>query len=165
MTTQNPQQLPILVKSLADALLRSQSTLSCAESCTGGWIAKVCTDLAGSSAWFDAGFVTYSNAAKQAMLGVSAQALQQHGAVSEAVVMEMAQGALQRSQANLSVAVSGIAGPGGGSDDKPVGTVWLAWADASGCQAQRMLFSGDRDAVRHQTVVTALQGLLQRASA
>jgi len=135
--------------------------LAAAESCTGGWIAKTLTDVAGSSAWFDRGFVTYSNQAKQEMLGVRADTLAAHGAVSEAVVREMAEGALSHSRAQLAVSVSGIAGPGGGSPDKPVGTVWIAWTGAGmATRARPYCFDGDRDAVRRQAVETALQGLL-----
>lgn len=135
--------------------------LAVAESCTGGWIAKTLTDVPGASAWFDRGFVTYTNAAKQDMLGVQAGCLAEHGAVSEATVRQMAEGALARSGAQRSVAVSGIAGPGGGSADKPVGTVWLAWAGADmPTRASRYRFDGDRDAVRRQAVAAALQGLL-----
>jgi nicotinamide-nucleotide amidase len=134
-----------------------------AESCTGGWISKVATDIAGSSAWFDRGFVTYSNAAKQAMLGVRAETLDTHGAVSEPVVLEMVAGALGRSQAQVAVAVSGIAGPGGGSPDKPVGTVWLAWSvPGTPPWSQRLQLTGDREAVRRQAVQAALLGLLAR---
>jgi nicotinamide-nucleotide amidase len=132
-----------------------------AESCTGGWIAKAMTDVPGSSGCFDRAFITYSNAAKQEMLGVGHDTLERHGAVSEAVVREMVRGALERSGADVAVAVSGIAGPGGGSDEKPVGTVWLAWA-ARGADiiASREQFPGDRDKVRYSTAVAALQGLL-----
>lgn len=133
-----------------------------AESCTGGWIAKVTTDIPGSSTWFDRGFVAYSDASKQEMLGVSERSLLDHGAVSKQVVTEMAAGALTRSRADVSVAVSGIAGPGGGSDDKPVGTVYFAWI-FSGREpvVQRLQFAGERDEVRHQTVRVALERLLE----
>ena len=137
-------------------------TLVSAESCTGGWIAKVATDIPGSSAWFDRGFVTYSNLAKQEMLGVAARSLSDYGAVSAQVVTEMAVGALARSRCSVSVAVSGIAGPGGGSDDKPVGTVFFAWV-VSGREpvVQRLQFAGERDEVRHQAVRVALERLLE----
>jgi nicotinamide-nucleotide amidase len=135
--------------------------LAAAESCTGGWIAKTLTDVTGASAWFDRGFVTYSNQAKQDMLGVQSGTLAAHGAVSEAVVREMAEGALGHSRAQLAVSVSGIAGPGGGSLDKPVGSVWVAWAGVGmATRACSYRFDGDRDAVRRQAVVAALQGLL-----
>ena len=136
-------------------------TLAIAESCTGGWIAKVATDVAGSSTWFDRGFVTYSNAAKVDMLGVHETTIAAHGAVSAEVVAEMVAGALGRSGADIALAVSGIAGPEGGSPNKPVGTVYLAWALRGGpVYAEDRLFSGNRDAVRLQTVATALQGVL-----
>ena len=151
------------VLQLAGQLLRRGWWLSCAESCTGGGIAAALTDVAGSSAWFDRGFVTYSNQAKKEMLGVSADTLAAFGAVSRETALEMATGALARSAAQLSVAVTGIAGPGGGSPDKPVGTVWLAWASAERADAVREHFSGDRAAVRAATVDAALRGLLQRA--
>ena len=156
---------PQLVEQLANLLLDRQWKLATAESCTGGWIAKCCTDLPGSSRWFDRGFVTYSNAAKQEMLGVVDASLESHGAVSETVVREMASGALANSRADLAVAVSGIAGPDGGNDEKPVGTVWFAWASPSGVVSGSKLFEGDRDSVRQQTVLQALQGLIRYAGA
>ena len=134
--------------------------LALAESCTGGWIAKAVTDIAGSSAWFDRGFVTYSNAAKQDELGVAAETLAEFGAVSEPVVRQMAEGALRRSTAEVAVAVSGIAGPGGGSADKPVGTVCFAWSARGGeTVVETVRFPGDREAVRRQTVAHALERL------
>lgn len=144
------------------AQLQSQSLmLATAESCTGGWIAKVVTDTAGSSAWFERGFITYSNTAKQDMLGVRAETLRQHGAVSEATVVEMAEGALRNSRAQLSVAVSGIAGPGGGTASKPVGRVYFAWSQAGAPTVVAVEnFSGDRDSIRRQTVIRALRGVL-----
>ncbi len=151
-----------MVEVLAVRLQASRKMLACAESCTGGWIAKVLTDMPGSSAWFDRGFVTYSNLAKQEMLGVSRQTLDDCGAVSRETVLEMARGALAHSAADYSVAVSGIAGPGGGSPDKPVGTVWIAWAGEGFAEAVCEHFQGDREAVRAATVRTALQGLLDR---
>lgn len=146
---------------VADILLHKQARLACAESCTGGWISKVLTDKAGSSAWFDSGFVTYSNLAKRQMLNVPDTLLAEYGAVSEPVVCSMAQGAIQNSQANYALAVSGIAGPSGGSIDKPVGTVWLAWAGPSQTLSRRELFAGDRESVRQQTVLSALVGLVE----
>lgn len=132
--------------------------LATAESCTGGWIAQALTSVPGSSGWFDRGFVSYSNVAKQEMLGVQAQTLSKQGAVSEAVVNEMVLGALQRSQAQLAVAVSGVAGPGGGTNDKPVGTVWLAWGrDDVVVKTCCKLLAGDRELIRKQTVMLALQ--------
>ena len=134
--------------------------LAVAESCTGGWIAKALTDVAGSSAWFERGFVTYSNEAKLAMLGVRQASLDVHGAVSETVVREMAEGAADWSLAQVAVAVSGIAGPDGGSPEKPVGTVWIAWRWADGMVLSRhFLFQGDRESIRRQSVLAALEGL------
>lgn len=152
-----------VVQEVAGHLLRRGWWLTCAESCTGGGIATALTDVAGSSAWFDRGFVTYSNQAKVEMLGVNAATLERYGAVSEETVIEMAQGAIDFSAAQLSVAVSGIAGPGGGSETRPVGTVWLAWATPDGVDARREHFAGDRLAVRAATIDAALAGLLQRA--
>ncbi len=148
---------------LAKALGELGVMLAAAESCTGGWLAKVCTDMPGSSRWFERGFVTYTNEAKQEMLGVSARTLQEHGAVSEATVAEMATGALANSRAQISVSISGIAGPGGGSDEKPVGTVCFGWAVEGGeISTEQCRFSGDREAVRGQAVLHALLGLLER---
>lgn len=139
--------------------------LATAESCTGGWVGEAVTAIAGSSHWYDRGFITYTNAAKTAMLDVRADTLAQWGAVSEATVREMAAGALAHSDAAISVAISGIAGPGGGSIEKPVGTVCLAWATRSGLTVARTChFNGDRTEVRRQAVVTALRGVLQLAS-
>jgi nicotinamide-nucleotide amidase len=135
--------------------------MATAESCTGGLIAAACTELSGSSEWFERGFVTYSNAAKTALLGVPEALIAEHGAVSEPVARAMAAGALLNSRAQFSVAVTGVAGPTGGSADKPVGTVWLAWATPTGVTAERYRFPGDRAAVRHATVVKALVGLLE----
>ena len=151
-----------LCRLVADLMLKKQSFLTTAESCTGGLIAAACTDLAGSSQWFDRGFVTYSNAAKTQMLGVDAALIDQHGAVSEPVARAMAQGALQHSAAQVSVAVTGVAGPGGGSAEKPVGTVWLAWSAYGETSVELCQFDGDRATVRALTVQRALQGLLQR---
>lgn len=135
--------------------------LATAESCTGGGIAQAVTAIAGSSLWFERGFVTYSNGAKVELLGVSEATLARHGAVSAATVSEMASGALAHSPAHVAVAVSGIAGPDGGSPDKPVGTVWLAWCRRGGVpRVQPFRFAGDRAAVRRQAVVAALEGVL-----
>lgn len=142
------------------ALLQRKLSLVSAESCTGGWVAKVLTDIAGSSEWFERGYVTYSNASKQQALGVAPETLAAHGAVSEPVVREMARGALERSDAAIAVAISGIAGPAGGTPDKPVGLVWFAWAGPAGVTAQQQVFAGDRDAVRRQAVAHALRGVL-----
>ncbi|VAW75768.1 Nicotinamide-nucleotide amidase [hydrothermal vent metagenome] len=158
-----PDEVLSLVSELADRLLARGELLACAESCTGGWVAKSCTDLAGSSVWFERGFVTYSNAAKQEMLGVSVATLDEQGAVSEATVAEMAAGALEHSAAHWALAISGIAGPGGGSVDKPVGTVWIGWAGPGDWRnTERHHFDGGREAVRHQSVVAALRGLLDQ---
>lgn len=148
------------LSALAQLLQARGLCLACAESCTGGLIAAACTDLAGSSAWFERGFVTYSNAAKTELLGVPAELIAQHGAVSEPVARAMATGALERSHAQVAVAVTGVAGPTGGSADKPVGTVWLAWATPAGVLAEKQLFAGDRQAVRAATVDHALAKLL-----
>lgn len=154
------------VKRLADALRSRGERLATAESCTGGLIAAACTDLAGSSDWFERGIVSYSNEAKTELLGVDAGLIAAHGAVSEPVARAMAEGALVHSHADWVLAVTGIAGPGGGSADKPVGLVWLAWCRRGGVpQAERTVFPGDRAAVRHATVQHALRGLLQRMGA
>lgn len=153
------------VAALAAALLGRGWMLATAESCTGGMIAAACTDLVGSSAWFERGFVTYSNAAKIELLGVPAALIEQHGAVSEAVARAMAAGALARSQAQVAVAVTGIAGPTGGSAAKPVGTVWFGFAVAGQVTSELRRFPGDRAAVRVATVQHALDGLLDRLRA
>lgn len=163
MPVQEPahQHLYELAAQVGVALRTRNRTLAIAESCTGGWIAKVATDVPGSSGWFDRGFVTYSNAAKSDLLGVQQSTIAHHGAVSAEVVAEMVTGALQRSPADVVVAVSGIAGPDGGTPDKPVGTVYLAWALRDGpLHTERQRFPGNRDAVRLQAVAAALQGLL-----
>jgi nicotinamide-nucleotide amidase len=153
MTPQTP-----LVEAIAQALRRRGAMLATAESCTGGLIAAACTELAGSSDWFERGFVSYSNAAKSELLGVDPALIAAHGAVSGEVARAMAEGALRRSHAHLSVAVTGIAGPGGATPGKPVGTVWLAWARrGSPAQVERLALSGDRRSVREQTVLHALQ--------
>lgn len=157
----NEDRLRQLADRLSRSCLAQQQMLMTAESCTGGWIAKICTDLPGSSGWFEQGFVTYSNRAKETMLGVSAETLSEHGAVSEAVVLEMAAGALEHGNGNLAVAISGIAGPGGGTHFKPLGTVWIAWQQkGSAATARRFHFDGDRAAVRFQAVEAALEGLI-----
>jgi len=146
---------------IARALVQQGALLATAESCTGGLIAGACTDLAGSSAWFDRGFVTYSNAAKTDMLGVPAALIATHGAVSEPVARAMAEGALAHSAARVSIAVTGVAGPSGGSAEKPVGTVWFGWCVHGRTHSERRHFDGDRAAVRAQTVAHALQQLLR----
>ena len=145
---------------LARQLQQRGWMLATAESCTGGLIAAACTDIAGSSAWFDRGFVTYSNAAKTEMLGVPAPLIEQYGAVSEAVARAMAQGALQHSNAQAAIAVTGIAGPGGATQDKPVGTVWVCWQIGSQTHSECLHLLGDRNAVRQSTVAYALHRLL-----
>jgi nicotinamide-nucleotide amidase len=158
-----------LASSLVQALSAKGATLSAAESCTGGWIAKAITDIPGSSAAFAYGIVSYSNGAKEAMLGVRHQTLVDNGAVSEPVVAEMAEGALKLSGADYSVAVSGVAGPDGGTEEKPVGTVWFGWAERRGEKlesgTERQSFDGDRNEVRVQTVAHALRGVLERVAA
>lgn len=157
-------QLEALSVSIGQALQQRQWQLTCAESCTGGWVGEVITATAGSSQWFDRGFITYSNLAKQEMLGVPADLLQRFGAVSEETARAMAIGALQHAHAQVSLAITGIAGPGGGSSSKPVGTVCFAWCATVPSQANIELsasccFSGSREAVRRQAVVHALEGL------
>lgn len=149
-----------LAAELGRCLQASGDRLVTAESCTGGWIAKCITDIAGSSAWLERGFVTYSNDAKQEMLGVRADTLACHGAVSEPVVREMAAGALAHSCATVAVAVSGIAGPGGGTPAKPVGTVCFGWARTDRVEAETRRFQGDREQVRLQSVAHALRLLI-----
>ncbi len=153
-------ELDALAKSTGTRLLAARQMLVTAESCTGGWIAKAVSDVAGCSAWFDCGLVVYSYEAKQGLLGVQPQTLEIHGAVSRETVVEMVSGALVHSGATIAVAVTGIAGPGGGIEDKPVGTVWIAWKRRGGYpRAEQFLFEGDRDGVRRQTVAAALRGL------
>lgn len=149
-----------LALTIAGALGDRGEMLATAESCTGGWIAKLATDIPGSSAWFQGGAVTYSNALKQTLLGVTAAMLERHGAVSRECVLEMVAGALARLDATVAVAVTGIAGPSGGTPDKPVGTVWIAWQRrAAAARVEVFHFDGDRDAVRRQTVAMALNGV------
>jgi len=149
-----------LVATVGEALLRQNAMLVTTESCTGGWVAQACTAVPGSSRWFERGFVVYSNAAKEEMLGVSAAILARDGAVSEAAVRAMAEGALTHSRAQVAVAVTGIAGPDGGTPDKPVGTVWFAWTGTRReTLSRRHQLNGDREAVRRQSVVIALEGL------
>ncbi|GAB7198490.1 nicotinamide-nucleotide amidase [Dickeya oryzae] len=160
MTEKDVLQLSV---QLGERLKARQAKITCAESCTGGWLAKAITDVAGSSAWFDYGFVTYSNQAKQSLIGVEENTLTQYGAVSHEVVTEMARGALSRSGADFAVSISGIAGPDGGTPDKPVGTVWFGFSDKAGnIITQRMQFDGDRHDVRLQAVAFALQTLQAR---
>lgn len=157
------QQIEQEVASLAVLLQERGLMLTVAESCTGGWLAKVCTDMPGSSGWFERGFVTYTNEAKQEMLDVSTETLQVHGAVSEVTVAEMAIGALRHSHALVAISISGVAGPGGGSEEKPVGTVCFGWAvGGESIETEVMHFSGGRNEVRAKAVLHALQGLSQR---
>ena len=150
---------------LADLLLKNQWLLATAESCTGGLIAAACTDLAGSSTWFERGFVTYSNEAKTELLDVDAALIAREGAVSESVVRAMVQGAVRHSHTQVAVAVTGVAGPAGGSREKPVGTVWFGWITPAGIASERCHFDGDRAQVRAATVLHALRGLLVRLQA
>jgi nicotinamide-nucleotide amidase len=152
--------MEILAAQVGELLKSHGMTLATAESCTGGGVAQAITEVAGSSAWFERGFVTYSNLSKQQMLGVREATLKQHGAVSEMTVREMVAGALRHSTAQVALAVSGIAGPDGGTADKPVGTVWFAWGIKNGeTRAQRYQLGGSRAEVREQSVRIALQGV------
>lgn len=166
------ERLFTLSATLGEVLLANKRVISVAESCTGGGLAAAITDVAGSSSWFECGFVTYSNAAKHQLLGVPESIFAQFGAVSRDCVLAMSAGALANSAAHYSVAISGIAGPGGGSPEKPVGTVWIAWrfrddlatsTEDSTAWATRYHFDGDRAAVRYQAVVTALSGVIEHA--
>ena len=150
-----------LAKTLGARLKSAGAMLVTAESCTGGWVAQTVTSAAGSSAWFERGYVTYTDASKQELLGVREETLQHHGAVSEQTAREMAQGALARSKGTLAVAVTGVAGPGGGSREKPVGMVCFAWADRRGVTSDTRRFTGDRESVRRQSVVHALEGVMK----
>jgi len=153
-------QLQQLATRLGEQLRRNHDRVVTAESCSGGWVAKVLTDVIGCSDWFDCGMTVYSYEAKQALLGVLPQTLEQHGAVSRETVVEMVAGALAHSGASVAVAVTGIAGPSGGCADKPVGTVWIGWKRRGGYpRAECFHFHGDREAIRRQSVAAALQGL------
>jgi nicotinamide-nucleotide amidase len=154
--------MPDVPQKLAERLVALQSQMATAESCTGGLISACCTDLAGSSVWFDRGFVTYSNDAKTQMLGVPSDLISAHGAVSEAVAHAMAIGAVYRSKAQVSVAVTGVAGPSGGSPEKPVGTVWFGWCINGLVFTELHHFEGNRKLIRQATVLHALTGLLNR---
>ncbi len=167
--TENSQALqqtsvPALVLQLAELLQQKNWMLATAESCTGGMISAACTDLAGSSVWFERGFVSYSNEAKTGLLNVDAALIAAHGAVSEEVARAMAQGAIANSRAQVTVAVTGVAGPSGGSRAKPVGTVWFGWATPSGVISEMQRFEGDRAAVRAATLKHALHRLVQLLS-
>jgi len=148
------------IEQLSHILTHKGWYIACAESCTGGWVAKLFTDLAGSSDWFERGYVTYSNRAKQEMLGVSVVSLDSFGAVSEEVVKQMALGACQQAATEVSLAISGIAGPTGGTEDKPVGLVWFAWCIQGQLETYSEVFAGDRNAVRQQAVDVAIDKLL-----
>lgn len=160
------ESIGALSEALVGELLAAGKTVSTAESCTGGWVAKSLTDIFGSSGCFGYGIVSYSNGAKESLLGVNPATLAKYGAVSEQVVGQMVDGALNLSGADIAVAVSGVAGPDGGSEEKPVGTVWFAWATRkkgkSDIDVEKKLLKGDRDSVRAQTVVIALQGIRER---
>ncbi len=162
----DPESIGALSEALVGELLATGKTVSTAESCTGGWVAKSITDNSGSSGCFGYGVVSYSNGAKESLLGVNPATLEEHGAVGEAAVREMADGALHLSGADIAAAVSGVAGPDGGSEDKPVGTVWFAWAtrtkDKPDIDAEKRFLKGDRDRIRAQSVVIALQGIRER---
>jgi nicotinamide-nucleotide amidase len=150
-----------LAAKVGKRLKAARSMLVTAESCTGGWVSQAATGVAGSSAWFERGFVTYSNAAKQEMLGVRKSTLKKHGAVSEETAREMAKGALKKSRGRIAVAVTGIAGPTGGSDAKPVGTVCFSWATRRLQRSEMRRFKGNRESVRRQSVIRALEGVLE----
>jgi nicotinamide-nucleotide amidase len=162
-----PRTVETLAAILGARLKAAGAVLATAESCTGGWVSQAVTTVAGSSDWFDRGFVAYSNEAKRDLLGVSAETLARFGAVSEDAAREMARGALERSRAQVAVAITGIAGPSGGTPAKPVGTVCLAWAErpgaaaAIGIRSETRHFTGDRESVRRQSVIRALQGLVE----
>lgn len=168
-TPATPATIGTLAQLLVTELSAAGKAMATAESCTGGWIAKAITDIPGSSAMFGYGIVCYANGAKESMLGVPHASLEAHGSVSHAVVEAMAKGALRLSGADIAVAVSGVAGPDGGTEEKPVGTVWFAWATRDGTDAlvetHREQFGGDRERVRELTVVHALQGVLERMTA
>ncbi len=160
------ESIGTLSEALVSELIESGRSVSVAESCTGGWIAKALTDIAGSSQCFGYGIVSYSNGAKESMLGVNPASLNEHGAVSDEVVREMAEGVINLSGADYAVAVSGIAGPDGGTEEKPVGTVWFGWAvrnkKKTSIDTQKHIIKGDREAVRTRTVIIAMQGIRER---
>lgn len=165
MSAPTDADLHRLAERLGEAAHAHHQSIVTAESCTGGWIGKTLTDITGSSTWFDCSVVAYSYEAKQALLGVNPHTLEQHGAVSRETAVEMVSGALVHSGGTIAVAVTGIAGPGGGTSDKPVGTVWIAWKRRGGYpHAELFQFDGDRDAVRRATVAAALRGLIDLAA-
>jgi nicotinamide-nucleotide amidase len=151
-----------IAEKVGKKLKASRAMLVTAESCTGGWVAQAVTSIAGSSDWFERGFITYSNDSKQELLGVRSETLARHGAVSEETAREMAQGALERSKGTLALAVTGVAGPGGGSAAKPVGMVCFAWASKRAVASETQRFAGDRESVREQSVIRALEGVLEQ---
>jgi len=153
--------LQVLSRKAGKALKKKRQMLVTAESCTGGWVAQAVTSVAGSSDWFDRGYVSYSNAAKRQQLGVSRRTLERHGAVSEQAARAMARGALKRGRGTIAVSVTGIAGPGGGSPEKPVGTVCFAWAQGRKMASETKRFRGSRNSVRRQSVIHALRGVLK----
>ena len=157
----NSQTLTTIAQQLGEILCKKNAKLTIAESCTGGAISEAITSVSGSSQWFEFGFVTYANSAKRQLLGVSEETLEQYGAVSEQVVKQMAQGAIKQSEADYAIAVSGVAGPDGGTEEKPVGTVWVCWQTPSQIWAHKLVLSGDRQAVRTEAVKNSLQQLLQ----
>ncbi len=160
----NNTEIVDLAKQLGERLAEKSMKISTAESCTGGAIAMAITEISGSSEWFECGFVTYSNQSKMQMLGVNPEFLQQYGAVSEQVAIEMVAGALQNSAADLAVAVTGIAGPGGGTEDKPVGTVYIAWGfKQQGIRCKKHVFLGNRATIRKKTIISALKSCLNQA--
>ncbi len=158
----NEETLQNLAKEVGSRLIDQNLTIATAESCTGGWVSKIITDIDGSSQWFECALVTYSNQAKQELLGVSENTLQTQGAVSQVTVKEMVLGLLDRCNASIGVSISGIAGPGGGTEDKPVGTVWMAWAKPGQLiETVKFQFAGNRDQVRRRAVYEALTGVLR----
>jgi len=157
----NSQTLTTIAQQLGEILCKKNAKLTIAESCTGGAISEAITSVSGSSHWFEFGFVTYANSAKRQLLGVSEETLEQYGAVSEQVVKQMAQGAIKQSEADYAIAVSGVAGPDGGTEEKPVGTVWVCWQTPSQIWTHKLVLSGDRQAVRTEAVKKSLQQLLQ----
>ena len=157
----NSQTLTTIAQQLGEILCKKNAKLTTAESCTGGAISEAITSVSGSSQWFEFGFVTYANSAKRQLLGVSEETLEQYGAVSEQVVKQMAQGAIKQSEADYAIAVSGVAGPDGGTEEKPVGTVWVCWQTPTQIWTHKLVLSGDRQAVRSEAVKKSLQQLLQ----
>jgi nicotinamide-nucleotide amidase len=157
----NSQTLTTIAQQLGEILCKKNAKLTIAESCTGGAISEAITSVSGSSQWFEFGFVTYANSAKRQLLGISEETLEQYGAVSEQVVKQMAQGAIKQSEADYAIAVSGVAGPDGGTEEKPVGTVWVCWQTPSQIWTHKLVLSGDRQAVRTEAVKKSLQQLLQ----